>query len=53
MPVRDIRSYVPLWRAVQDKLTAEDVLIVIDQLEDAVRLELLHVRLGKPAWPMC
>ncbi|MFB6366558.1 hypothetical protein ACFCP7_21320 [Paenibacillus elgii] len=30
-----------------DKLTAEEVLIVIDQLEDAVRLELLHVRLEK------
>lgn len=30
-----------------DKLTVEDVLIVIHELEDAVRLELLHVRLEK------
>ncbi|CAG7648186.1 hypothetical protein PAESOLCIP111_05547 [Paenibacillus solanacearum] len=30
-----------------DKLAVENVLIAIHQLEDAVRLELLHVRLEK------
>lgn len=40
-------DHIYRYGEIFDKLTAEQVLLAVHQLEDAVRLELLHLKLAK------
>ncbi len=42
-----IFDHIFRYGEIFDKLTAEEVLLAVHQLEDKVRLELLHLKLAK------
>ncbi|AOK89377.1 hypothetical protein [Paenibacillus polymyxa] len=42
-----IVDHIYRYREIFDKLTAEEVLLAVHQLEETLRLELLHLKLAK------